>query len=74
MEKDEAMCTYDAKPVETFVCPIITGTLYFPHESDCGFFYRCDNGVHEMLECADGLLWSQQLGICNFKNLVECNY
>ncbi|CAO1435897.1 unnamed protein product [Diamesa tonsa] len=64
MAKEEAMCFYDSLiPVETFACPIKTGTSYFPHESDCGSFYRCVNGVHEMLQCADGLLWSQQLGI-----------
>ena len=73
MEKDEAMCTYEADSVEKFVCPIETGTSYFPDESECGSFYQCVNGVHEILKCADGLLWSQQLGICNFAHLVECN-
>lgn len=73
MEKDEAMCTYEVETVETFVCPINEGTSYFPHESNCGSFYICTNGIYEKQNCADGLLWSPQLRICNFEHLVECN-
>ncbi|CAO1439718.1 unnamed protein product [Diamesa serratosioi] len=57
MEKDEAMCTYESEPIDTFVCPMNTGTSYYPHESKCGSFYQCVNGIPGMLNCADGLLW-----------------
>lgn len=69
MEMDQAMCTFD---IQTFVCPNNNEISYFPHASSCSSFYRCDNGVHEVLDCADGFLWSQELGICNFHHLVDC--
>ncbi|XP_055522436.1 peritrophin-1-like [Wyeomyia smithii] len=56
-------------------CPPIHDPLYsvyLRHESDCSKFYQCSNGVPMELQCPSGLLFNDQLNVCDWPSHVDC--
>ncbi|XP_018575856.1 peritrophin-1-like [Anoplophora glabripennis] len=48
-------------------CPTDDGSTpqYYPHETECGKFYECDNGKAQLFECAPGSYWDSRQVICS---------
>ncbi|CAL1275762.1 unnamed protein product [Larinioides sclopetarius] len=55
---------------EAFVCPKSNGK--YPHERDCGAFYKCDNRRYKIQRCSKGKLYNERKRTCESENKVTC--
>jgi len=55
-------------------CPSENGEtpVYFPHESDCTKFYKCDLGQAVEFDCPGGLYFNPVTNVCDYPEGVEC--
>lgn len=74
---EEAKCDSALNPVKPVVCPPV-GSENLPHETNCGWYYECNDGVKTKKECPGDLSFSPVKGICSWppssmcSNNVEC--
>jgi hypothetical protein len=47
-------------------------SVFFPHPSDCHWFYHCSNGVAFCAECPFGLYWNVDLETCDYAREADC--
>ncbi|GBM46626.1 hypothetical protein AVEN_181205-1 [Araneus ventricosus] len=55
---------------EVFVCPSSSGK--YPHERDCGAFYKCDNRRYRIQHCQKGKLYNERKRTCEPEHKVTC--
>ncbi|XP_054710534.1 uncharacterized protein LOC129220193, partial [Uloborus diversus] len=58
------------KPKPVFKCPTKEGN--YPHERNCGKYYRCVNSEPEEILCPKGYLYDLNNGICNAEEDTNC--
>ncbi|XP_069691255.1 probable chitinase 10 [Periplaneta americana] len=49
-----------------------TYSLFFPHPSDCHWFFHCSNGVAYCKACPSGLHWNPTLNTCDWPWHAGC--
>jgi hypothetical protein len=47
--------------------------VFFPHPSDCHWFFHCSNGVALCKKCPADLHWNNKLEICDFAFRAGCD-
>lgn len=47
-------------------------TVFFPHESNCNQFYKCDWGVLVLSYCPPGLHFNSRLNVCDWPASAGC--
>jgi hypothetical protein len=53
--------------------PDPTYSVYFPHPSDCHWFFQCSNGVAYCMECPADLHWNRKLNVCDWPYSAGCD-
>ncbi|MCL2869150.1 MAG: chitin binding domain-containing protein, partial [Candidatus Bathyarchaeota archaeon] len=56
-------------------CPINDPefSVFFPHPSDCHWFFHCSNGVAYCKKCPAGLEWNTVLDTCDYPYNAGCS-
>ncbi|MCL2692931.1 MAG: chitin binding domain-containing protein [Rikenellaceae bacterium] len=50
-----------------------SGVSFFPHPTDCHWFFHCQNGVAYCHKCPADLHWNVTLDTCDFPHQAGCN-
>ena len=59
-------------PGEVPNCPSID-YVFFPHPEDCGWFFRCMDGVAYCMQCPADLHWNTELETCDYPDSAGCD-
>ncbi|CAF2652678.1 unnamed protein product [Rotaria sp. Silwood2] len=57
-----------------FQCP---GDGLFSNPENTHSFYQCAHGIHYLMQCPAGLVWNQQIQVCDWnthKPTINCDY
>ena len=58
-----------------FTCPSSQengSTVLYPSPEDCSIYYACLDSVSHLMHCPTSLYFDPDLGVCNYKDQVDC--
>ncbi|XP_047111954.1 uncharacterized protein LOC124788720 [Schistocerca piceifrons] len=73
-------CPYDRKlPIDVIDCPQPSpgesfNVTFYPNEEDCTKYWECDNGLLRNGSCPNGLIWNNDLQVCDWPYNYDCPY
>ena len=55
-------------------CPPDMGfSVFFPLPTDCGWFFKCENGIAYCKQCPADLHWNTELDTCDYPERAGCS-
>ena len=55
-------------------CPPDMGfSVFFPHPTDCGWYFECENGIAYCKQCPADLHWNTELDACDYPYRAGCD-
>ena len=69
-----AQCSPLIKNDADVVCPDSEEDVFVPHPTECGLYYQCVGNNPVLMSCPDGLFFDPSLNLCNWPDLVDCEY
>lgn len=69
--EEQQICD-DASRVDCILCPR-KGHYAFTDPKNCNYFYRCDNGVRDLMACPFGLRFDEAQQMCLSRYETKCN-
>ncbi|XP_076325216.1 uncharacterized protein LOC143233152 [Tachypleus tridentatus] len=67
-------CPTESTSVQASPNPCGCTSCVTPHPTDCSAYYRCKDGIRELVYCSPGLFFNKITKVCDHPKNVDCNH